>query len=97
MLQDVRKSTSRNRRLAVASTPFLLLLVVIAGYLGYEKYREHKIMTSDTGQAIESFLEIITETQDEIPELNRPEPQSPKPDDETILRPFNKIEVADEN
>jgi len=50
MLKDVRKSTSRNRRMAVASTPFLLILVVIAGYIGYEKYREHKIMTSDTGK-----------------------------------------------
>ena len=97
MLQDVRKSASRNRRMAVASTPFLLLAVVIAGYLGYEKYREHRIMTSDTGQAIKSFLEIVTETQDEIPELNRPEPQSPTPDDETILSPFNKIDVADES
>ncbi|MHC4742664.1 MAG: protein kinase family protein [Planctomycetota bacterium] len=97
MLRDVKKSTSRNRRMAIASTPFLLILVVIAGYLGYEKYREHKIMTSDASQAIESFLEVITETQDEVPELKKPDPQSLPPDEETILDPFKKIEAADES
>lgn len=95
MLRDVRRSTSRNRRMAIASIPFLLILVAIAGYIGYEKYREHKIMTSDASQAIESFLDVITETQDEVPELRKPEPESTVPDEEAILDPFKKIEAAD--
>lgn len=97
MLRDVRKASSRNKRVAVASIPFLLLLVVIGSYFAYERYRKYKIMTSEAGQAIKSFLDIVNKTDDEFPELKRPEPPSPRPDDQTILEPFEKIEPVDED
>ena len=96
MLRDVRRASNRNRRLAVGSVPLLLVLAVVAGYLGYERYRRHKIMTSEAGQAIKSFLDIVNESQEEFPALERPQPQS-KPDEETILEPFSKIESVDPN
>ena len=97
MLRDVRKSSSRNKRVAIASIPFLLLLVVIGSYFAYERYHEYKIMTSEAGQAIKSFLDIVNRTGDEFPELKKPEPASPRPDDQTILEPFEKIEPVDED
>ena len=97
MLRDVRKASSRNKRVAIASIPFLLLLVVIGSYLAYERYRKYKIMTSEAGQAIESFLDIVNKTDDEFPELKKPEPASPRPDDQTILEPFEKIEPVNED
>lgn len=97
MLRGVRKSSSRNKRVAIASIPFLLLLVVIGSYLAYERYHEYKIMTSEAGQAIKSFLDIVNKTDDEFPELKKPEPASPRPDDQTILEPFEKIEPVDED
>jgi len=97
MLRDVRKASSRNKRVAIASIPFLLLLVVIGSYFAYERYHEYKIMTSEAGQAIKSFLDIINRTEDEFPELKKPEPASPRPDDQTILEPFEKIEPVDED
>jgi hypothetical protein len=97
MLQDVRRASNRNKRVAIASIPFLLLLVVIGSYFAYERYRRYKIMTSEAGQAIESFLDIVNGTDDEFPELKKPEPASPKPDDRTILEPFKKIEPVGED
>ena len=97
MLRDVRKASSRNKRVAIASIPFLLLLVVIGSYFAYERYHEYKIMTSEAGQAIKSFLDIVNRTDDEFPELKKPEPASPRPDDQTILEPFEKIEPVDED
>ncbi|MHC4266749.1 MAG: hypothetical protein ACYSUK_12590 [Planctomycetota bacterium] len=96
MLQDVTKASNRNRRFAIASIPFLLVLAVIAGYFAYERYHQHKIMTSEAGQAIKSFLEIVNESNDELPELKKPEPSSDKPDEQTILKPFDKIKPIDE-
>ncbi len=97
MLRGVKKASSRNKRVAIASIPFLLLLVVIGSYLAYERYHEYKIMTSEAGQAIKSFLDIVNRTDDEFPELKKPEPASPRPDDQTILEPFEKIEPVDED
>ncbi len=97
MLRDLRKASNRNKRLAVASVPFLILLAVIGSYFGYERYREHKIMTSEAGQAIKNFLDIVNETQDEFPELTKPETEPNKPDEQTILSPFDNIKPADED
>ena len=97
MLRAVKKALSRNKRVAIASIPFLLLLVIIGSYFAYERYHEYKIMTSEAGQAIKSFLDIVNKTDDTFPELKKPEPASPKPDDQTILEPFEKIEPIDED
>ena len=97
MLRDVRKASSRNKRVAIASIPFLLLLVFIGSYFAYERYHEYKIMTSEAGQVIKSFLDIVNKTSDEFPELKKPEPASPAPDDQTILKPFDNIEPIRED
>jgi serine/threonine protein kinase len=97
MLRDVSRALNRNKRVAIASIPFLLLLALIGGYFAYERYHQYKIMTSEAGQAIKSFLDIVDKTDDEFPELKKPGPISPTPDDETILSPFEKIEPAGEN
>lgn len=97
MLSDIRKASNRNKRLAIASVPFLIVLAVIAGYFSYERYREHKIMTSEAGQAIKNFLDIVNETKDEFPELTTPEAEPNKPDEQAILRSFENIKPVDEN
>lgn len=97
MLKDVRKALNRNRQMAIASIPFLLVLALIGGYFAYRQYRRHKIMTSPAGQAIESFLEIVDETEDDFPELKKPEPAAPAPDDRTILKPFDEVEAVGED
>jgi hypothetical protein len=97
MLSDVKKALNRNRRMAVASIPFWLVLLIIASYFAYERYNEHKIMTSQAGQAIKKFIDIVDKTGDEFPELEKPEPAPSKPDDKTILKPFDKIEKIDED
>lgn len=40
MLRDLRKASNRNKRLAIASVPFLILLAVIGSYFEYERYRD---------------------------------------------------------
>ncbi len=97
MLSDIRKASNRNKRVAIASVPFLIVLAVIAGYFSYERYREHKIMTSEAGQAIKNFLDIVNETKDEFPELTKPEAEPNKPDEQTILSSFDNIKPVDEN
>lgn len=97
MLAEVRKATNRNKRIAVASIPFLVLLLAVAGYFAYEQYHKHKIMTSEAGQAIKSFLDIVNETDDEFPELKKPKQPPSTPDDETVLEPFDKIEPVDKD
>ncbi|MHC4259192.1 MAG: hypothetical protein ACYSTF_02090 [Planctomycetota bacterium] len=91
MLKDVNKALDRNKRAAVASLPFLVLLVIIGSYLAYQRYHRYKIMTSKAGQAIKGFLEIVNKTKDEVPELEKPEPASQLPDEQTILKPFDEI------
>lgn len=97
MLSDIMKASNRNKRLAIASVPFLIVLVIIAGYFSYERYREYKIMTSEAGKAIENFLEIVNKTQDEFPELIKPPEAEPnRPDEQTILSSFDNIKPVDE-
>jgi hypothetical protein len=96
MLSDIRKASNRNKRLAIASVPFLIVLAIIAGYFCYEQYREYKIMTSEAGKAIEDFLEIVNKTQDEFPELIKPEAEPNRPDEQTILSSFDNIKPVDE-
>lgn len=97
MLSDIRKASNRNKRLAIASVPFLIVLAIIAGYFCYERYRKHKIMTSEAGQAIKNFLDIVNETQNEFPGLTKPEAEPNKPDEQTILSPFENIKSVDED
>jgi hypothetical protein len=96
MLQDIRKASNRNKRAAIASVPFLIVLAIIAGYFTYERYREYKIMTSEAGQAIKNFLDIVNKTQDEFPELIKPQAEPNKPDEQTILSSFDNIKPVDE-
>ncbi len=97
MLQDVGKALNRNKRIAVSSIPFWLVLVVIGSYFAYSEYHQYRIMNSEAGQAIESFLEIVNKTNDEVPELKKPKPPDPVPDEQSILRPFEKITPVDED
>ena len=93
MLRDVDKALNRNKRLAAYSIPLWVILVIIGSYFGYQRYHQHKIMTSPAGQAIESFLNVVNKTSDEFPEPEKPKLSESKPDDKTILKPFNKIET----
>jgi hypothetical protein len=92
LLRDINRSLNRNKRLAVASIPLLLIIVVIASYFGYERYRRHKIMTSEAGQAIKTFLDIVNKASEDVEKVQIPEPPPDVPDDKTILQPFEKIE-----
>ncbi|MHC4622555.1 MAG: hypothetical protein ACYS4W_01495 [Planctomycetota bacterium] len=94
--RDVRRALNRNRRAAVASVPFLLVLLLIGSYFGYERYRRHKIMTSEAGQAIESFLEIVNKTNDDFPEIKKPEEPPVAVDEQAILSPFNEVGAVEE-
>jgi hypothetical protein len=97
MLKDVNKALDRNKRVAVASVPFLVLLVIVGSYFAYQRYHRYKIMTSEAWQAIKGFLEIVNETKDEVPELEKPAPASQLPDEEAILKPFDEIKpIGDE-
>ncbi|MHC4483053.1 MAG: hypothetical protein ACYSW4_05855, partial [Planctomycetota bacterium] len=62
MLRDVKRASNRNKRMAIASLPFLLLLVLIGSYFTYERYHQYKIMTSPAWQAIKSLLDIVNKT-----------------------------------
>lgn len=97
MLNDVRRALNRNRRTAIASIPVLVILILILGYQAYGRYHRHKIMTSEAGQAIESFLEIVNKTDDEFGPLEKPETARPGPNEQTILSPFDKIEPIPED
>ncbi len=96
MLADVTSGLTRNKRMVIASIPFVLLAMAIAGYFGYQKYQQHKIMTSEGGQAIKSFLEVVSKTDDEIVPLEKPQAgKDAAPDEEEILKPFEEIESED--
>lgn len=93
MLADVTAALTRNKRIAIGSIPFVLLAMAIAGYFGYQKYQRHRIMTSEGGQAIESFLEVVSKTDDEIVPTEKPQAgKEAEPDEEEILKPFEEIE-----
>ncbi|MHC4214980.1 MAG: hypothetical protein ACYSWP_16600 [Planctomycetota bacterium] len=97
MLNDVRKALNRNRTTAIASIPVWVILILIIGYQAYGRYHRHKIMTSEAGQAIESFLEIVNKTDDEFGPLEKPDSVRPEPNEQTILSPFDKIEPIPED
>jgi hypothetical protein len=75
----------------------VLVAVLIGSYAGYKQYRRYRIMKSPAGQAIKQFLEVVNETDDQVPELEKPKPADQTPDDETILRPFDEIESVVED
>jgi len=93
MLSDVNKVLGRNRRITFSVTPVAALAVTIGLYYGFCQYKVYKetqrIMSSEAGQAIERFLDIIKEANNSFPQL-QPPPQSQDKND-PILEPFNKI------
>lgn len=89
MLHDIKRVLSKNKRIAIAAAPLVVLLVIIGGYLGYKQYHQYKIMTSKAGQAIENFLSIVNKTDSDFPE-----PYTPESNDNTILKPFDDIAAA---
>ena len=93
MFRDVHKSLTRNKRIAIGVTPLIALALIAGLCFGINKYIEYKetkeIMSSEAGQAIESFLNIIDKTNDDFPELQ--EPSSSQENDDAILRPFDEI------
>ena len=96
MLADVTSGFTRNKRIAISSIPFVLLVMAIAGYFGYQRYQQHRIMTSEGGQAIKSFLEVVSKTDDEIVPLEKPlAGKDAEPAEEEILKPFEEIESED--
>ena len=93
MLADVTRALTRNKRMVLASIPFVLLAMAIAGFFGYQKYQQHRIMTSEGGQAIKSFLEVVSKTDDAIVPLKKPQAaKDTAPAEEEILKPFEEIE-----
>ena len=96
MLADVTRGLTRNKRMVMAAIPFVLTAMTIAGYFGYQKYQQHRIMTSEGGQAIKSFLEVVNKTDDEIVPVKKPQAdKDAEPDEEEILKPFEEIESED--
>jgi hypothetical protein len=47
MLQDVRKSLNRNKRIAVSSIPVWAVLVLVGSYFAYNEYHQYRIMNSE--------------------------------------------------
>lgn len=97
MQADVTRALLRNKRIAAMCSPFLIILMLIGCYFAYDQYDKHKIMTSEAGQAIESFLEIIDETKDDFPEIKKPESASAELDEAVILEPFDEISDVKDN
>ena len=89
MLRDIRRSLSRNKRIAIAIAPLIVLLLIAGGVLGYKQYHRHKIMSSEAGQAIKNFLDIVNKTNSEFPAPYKLSDH--EPNDDTILRPFDEI------
>ena len=72
----------------------MITLALIAGlYFGVNKYIEYhetqKIMNSDAGKIIKSFLDIIDKTNNDFPKLQ--DPVSSQEKDNEILKPFDAI------
>jgi serine/threonine protein kinase len=93
MLHDVNKVLTRNKRIAIGVAPLIVLGLIAGLYFGINKYIEYKetqkIMSSEAGQAVESFLNIIDKTNSDFPQLQ--EPSSSQDNDDAILKPFDKI------
>jgi serine/threonine protein kinase len=88
MLRDIERALSRNKRIAISITPLVVLLLMAGGLFGYRQHHRHQIMTSEAGQAIKNFLEIVDKTESNFPE---PSSASQEPNDDSILRPFDEI------
>ena len=97
VLHDYGGQYYPDKRIAIDIAPLIVLLLIVGGLCGYRQYHRYQIMTSEAGQAIKSFLDIVNKTSDEFPELKKPEPASPAPDDQTILKPFDNIEPIRED
>lgn len=93
MLRDVNRSLTRNKRIAIAITPMITLALIAGLYFGVNKYIEYhetqKIMNSDAGKIIKSFLDIIDKTNNDFPKLQ--DPVSSQEKDNEILKPFDEI------
>jgi len=48
-------------------------------------------MTSEAGQAIENFLNIVNKTNSEFPDLYKLSDAFHEPNDDAILRPFDEV------
>ena len=88
MLRDIKRALSRNKRIAIAIAPLIVLLLIVGGLFGYRQYHRYKIMTSEAGQAIKNFLDIVDKTESKFPE---PSSVSQEPKDDSILKPFDEI------
>ena len=88
MLRDIERALSRNKRIAMAITPLVVLLLMAGGLFGYRQHHRHQIMTSEAGQAVKNFLDIVDKTESNFPE---PSSASQEPNDDSILRPFDEI------
>jgi len=88
MLRDIERALSRNKRIAIAVTPLVVLLLIAGGLFGYRQRHRHQIMTSEAGQAIKNFLDIVDKTESDFPE---PSSASQEPNDDSILKPFDEI------
>lgn len=92
MLHDVNKAITRNKKIAISVMPLIVLTLIAGLYFGINKYLEYKetqkIMSSEAGQAIESFLNIIDKTNNDFPELQEPSLFQAK--DANVLKPFNE-------
>lgn len=97
------KVLSRNKKVVIGLISLIILVAIIGLRFGYPKYLEYKrigkIKTSETGQAIESFLNIVDKTPGELNEPPKPSPaHANKPDDDTILKPFDEVtKLAEED
>jgi hypothetical protein len=96
MLSDINKALTRNKKIAIGLTPVFVLLVGAGVLLGYNQYHRHKIMTSEAGQAIENFLNIVNKTGSEFGPPLEPLPQPVEPNDDDILKPFEEITTLGE-
>ncbi len=91
MLRDIERALSRNKRIAIAIAPLIVLLLIVGGYLGYRQYHRYQIMTSEAGQAIKNFLSIVNKTNSEFPDPYKLSEAFHEPNDDTILRPFDEV------
>ncbi len=88
MLRDIERALSRNKRIAIAIAPLVVLLLIVGGLFGYRQRHRYQIMTSEAGQAIKNFLDIVDKTESDFPE---PSSVSQEPNDDSILKPFDEI------
>jgi serine/threonine protein kinase len=94
MLCDIKRVLLRNKKIAIGVAPLMVLLLMGGMLLSYNMYHRRKIMTSEAGQAIKSFLSIVDKTESEFPEPYNPGAASREPNDNTILKPFDEITTA---